>query len=107
MNKEEILEKSRRENKGHDLAEQTERRKNWQASFIAAVIAIAVVICLQFMTGHDDESCALIFVIFAMDFGMFLRQAIKRRKASDIGMMLVFGIIMIMAFVRFIRYLLK
>ena len=105
MNKEEILEKSRKENTGHDLAEQTERRKNWQAAFIASVIAAPIIMILQFATGHGDESGAIAVMIFAMDFGTFLRQAIKKRKAFEIGMALLFGVIMVMAAVHYIQYL--
>lgn len=105
MNKDEILEKARKENKGHDLAEQTERRKNWQAAFIAAIIAAPIIMILQFMTGHGDEAGAIAVMIFAMDFGTFLRQAIKKRKAFEIGMTLVFGVIMVCAAVHYIQYL--
>lgn len=105
MNRDEILEKARKENKGHDLAEQTERRKNWQAAFIAAIIAAPIIMILQFMTGHDDEAGAIAVMIFAMDFGTFLRQAIKKRNAFEIGMTLVFGVIMVCAAVHYIQYL--
>ena len=62
---------------------------------------------MQFATGHEDESGAIVVMIFAMDFGSFLRQAIKKRRASDIGLMLLFGIIMVSAAVNYIRYLTK
>ena len=105
MNKEEILAKAREENKGADLAEQTERRKNWQAAFIAAVIVAPVMMILQFATGHGEESGALVVVIMAMDLGTFLRQAINKRKAFEICMTLLFGSIMVMAAVHYIQYL--
>lgn len=105
MNKEAILEKARKENKGHDLAEQAERRKNWQAAFVAAVIVAPIIMILQFVTGHGDESGAIVVMIFAMDFGAFLRQAIKKRKAFEIGMALLFGTIMVSAAIHYIRYL--
>ena len=105
MTREEILEKARKENKGHDLVEQIERRKNWQAAFIAAIIAAPIIMILQFATGHDKEAGAIIVMIMAMDFGTFLRQAIKKRKAFEIGMTLTFGVIMSCAAVHYIRYL--
>ena len=97
MNKDEILEKARKENMGEYFT-------TW-AAFIAAIIAAPIIMILQFATGHGDESGAIAVMIFAMDFGTFLRQAIKKRKAFEIGMALLFGVIMVMAAVHYIQYL--
>ena len=105
MTKEEILAKSRTENKGADLAEMDERRKNWQAAFFAGLAMIAIMVTLQYVTNHEKEAGAVITVLMAMDFGMFLRSAVKKRTAYDIGIALVFGVSTVLAGLNYCKHL--
>lgn len=105
MNKDEILAKSRKENKGADLAEMDERRKGWQASFFAGLAVMMIMITLQYVTNHEKEAGALITVLMAMDFGMFLRGAIKKRGIGDFALAGIFLAITILSGIHYVKYL--
>ena len=107
MTKEEILAKSRGENKGADLAEMDERRKGWQASFFAGLAAIMIIITMQYATHHEMEAGALITVIMAMNSGMWVRSALKKRKADYILLALMCAAATVIACVHYFKYLIR
>lgn len=105
MNKEEILAKSRKENKGADLAELDERRKNWQVSFIAGLAAIMIVMTMQYATNHEKEAGALITVMMAMQLGMWVRIALKKRRADYSLLALMTAAATVIAGAHYFKYL--
>ncbi|MBR3045915.1 MAG: hypothetical protein IKI45_15710 [Oscillospiraceae bacterium] len=109
MNKEEILAKSRQENKGGDLAAQAEKEQNWNAAFLIGGIWVLIVYVLQMMTDHDEQAWGTMSIMFWMLFGNALRPAIRACKTGggiEIVPMVLFLLLAILWSVRYILYLL-
>ena len=109
MNKEEILAKSRKENKGGDLAAQAEKKQNWNAAFLIGGIWVLAVYILQMMTDHDEQAWGTMSIMFWMLFGNALRPAIRAWKKGggiEIVPMVLFLLLAILWSVRYILYLL-
>ena len=108
MNKEEILAKSREENKGGDLAAQAEKKQNWNAAFLVGGIWVLAVYVLQMMTDHEEQAWGTMSIMFWMLFGNALRPAIRACKKGggiEIVPMVLFLLLAVLWSVRYILYL--
>ncbi|WP_297961251.1 DUF6442 family protein [uncultured Ruminococcus sp.] len=83
MNKEEILAKSRQENKNRDIAEIDKSKNASRFALIFSMCFIVLLTTLSFIaTGHVDYG--VIATEFSITFSMYLYRAIKSRSAADI-----------------------
>ena len=83
MNKEEILEKSRQENKNRDIAEIDKAKSAARFSMIFSMCFIVIFTGLSLgATGHVN--LGVIATEFSITFSMLLYKAIKSKKAVDI-----------------------
>ena len=85
MDKNEILERAREENRGKDLFDEELRKKSWFSVRWAIVLIGAILIILQFISGHRSEIYAVIAMFWAFDLGTVFMAACKRKSAKDWG----------------------
>ena len=85
MNKEEILAKSRKENKGHDVAEADKARSAAKFAITASLTFTALWTMLSVIAAE-----------FCMVFSMQLYSALKSRKLADVFLALLSGSAFIM-----------
>ncbi len=95
MNKEEILAKSRKENKGHDVAEADKARSAAKFAITASLTFTALWTMLSFIAAHR-VNFAVIAAEFCMVFSMQLYSALKSRKLADVFLALLSGSAFIM-----------
>ncbi|MBP5378404.1 MAG: hypothetical protein J6Y64_02555 [Ruminococcus sp.] len=100
MNKEEILAKSRKENKNRDIAEIDKTRNASRFAIIISVCFIAIYTCLSFAAGKR-VNYGMVATEFCILFAMNIHKAIKSRTSTDIflaaSMGFVFAIFTFMA----------
>ena len=83
MNKEEILAKSRQENKNRDIAEIDKAKSAARFSMIFSLIFICIFTALSLgATGRVNYG--VIATEFCITFSMFLYKAVKSKNAADI-----------------------
>lgn len=83
MNKEEILEKSRQENKNRDIAEIDRARSASRFAMLFSLCFIVIYTMLSlFASNHVNYG--MIATEFCMIFAMNLHKAIKSRTSADI-----------------------
>jgi len=83
MQKEEILEMSRKENKNNDLVEQEIYKT---ASFVGTIvgwITIAFVLILTGIVQHKPNYGAL-FIFYAIESGIFITKYVKLKKTHEL-----------------------
>lgn len=106
MTKEEILAKSREENKYEDLPEKEIQKSAFLASkwCIAAVAVVLLLLCI--IMDRFEESHIIMSMIWALDFGEALYAAIRHRtkKSLWLSSALFLGLL-IWDFVLAVRYL--
>lgn len=83
MNKEEILEKSRQENKNRDIAEMSQTK---DASKFAIIFSLAFYIIYSTLTmiAHKPLNKGIAAMETCVVFAVFLHKAIKTRKSEHI-----------------------
>ena len=91
MNKEEILEKSRLENKNRDIAEIDHFKSAARFALIISMAFTALWTMLS-LFATQRVNYGIIAVEFCMSFSMWLYRAIKSKKASDILLATVSGL---------------
>ena len=110
MTKEEILEKSRKENKGKDLPARHEQLAGWNAAFLCGLAAIVLILTVQTFTDHIEESRCILAVLFFMSFGNNLRIGFSKHNFKDRIFYLVlaglFFVMGIFAMTLYFKYLL-
>ena len=83
MNKEEILAKSRQENKNRDIAEIDKAKSAARFSMIFSLIFICIFTTLSII-ATSRVNYGVIATEFSICFSMFLYKAIKGKNAMDI-----------------------
>lgn len=83
MNKEEILEKSRKENKGQDKYEEEIIGNGHSVGIILASILATIFYVIQIMLG-EGSNLSLYAIIGAFLSGIFITKAIKLKRKHEI-----------------------
>ena len=83
MNKEEILAKSRNENKNRDIAE-LDRAKSASRFSLAFSLCFIMIYTLLTIIATGHVNIGVLATEFSLVFSMFLYKAFKSRSASDI-----------------------
>ena len=97
MNKEEILEKSRQENKNRDIAEIDKAKSAARFSMIFSMCFIVIFTGLSLgATGHVN--LGVIATEFSITFSMLLYKAIKSKDAADIFCAVTMGLAFLITF---------
>lgn len=104
MNKEEILKKSKEENKYSDEREKAIQINSYS---IAATVGVCVCVLFQivegFIFGRDTSHIRVIFsVIF---FSKYLIDAIKIRKKYHIILAVSFGIVLLLSIISYVIFI--
>ena len=91
MEKEEILAKAQKENKGEDLVDkQAQREGAWIAYFVAVLSIIIVDLVNGFVLGDVNRGAD--FALFSMAFTAFLIKFIRLRKTHELFVAICWGI---------------
>ncbi len=91
MNKEEILEKSRGENKSKDIYEQEVLKEAGNAGAITAAIVCAVFFIMQVLVG-EGLNYGLWSIIFSMEAACFITKAIRLKRTHEIILAVLYSI---------------
>lgn len=106
MEKEEILKKAQKENKGVDLADLAAQKDGCYVAYIIGVLLLIAVDTINGFVLHNVNRGAD-FVLFAMAFAVFLTKYIKLRKKHELVMTLFWGTLSICMLVVWILQLAK
>lgn len=92
MNKEEILAKSRQENKNRDIAEID---KTKSASRFALIVSMCFIVIWTMLSliATSRVNYAVIATEFSIVFSMWLYRAIKSRTSADIALAAINGLV--------------
>ena len=96
MTREEILEKSRKENKNQDLETVSLRMRSYLTQRWTVVAVGVTLLILQVITGNIEQFHSVMLMVWALDLGESLYKAVKRKQKKDwleAAVMLVFLII--------------
>ena len=107
MTKEEILAKSREENKYQDLEELEIKRNSYRAGYAAVAVIAVIYAIVQNHTDHIESYNGLFSVLSAFWFGQTVFTAIRSRKSRSeniIASVLMLGITVYFAW-HYIMYL--
>ena len=91
MTKEEILEKSRSENKGKDIVEEEFTRKGFLICWTVSLVAASIVAMLEAIL-LDRQNSGLFFALMSGLFSFFLVKYIKLRKKHELFVTIAYGI---------------
>ncbi len=100
MNKNDILAKSRNENKNGD-----ERERDIRLRAYATSASIGAIICMLLVIIESvfDRSISMIWIIYSgMMFSKDVINAIKLKKRMDIGLSVMWGIVLVLHFIVYI-----
>jgi len=104
MNKEEILEKSRSENKGKDIVEEEIIRKGFLVCWLVSLIAASVVAMVEgIVLGKQNSG-----IFFSLMSGLsvfFVFKYIKLRRKHELFIAVMYGIAAICFLIAWIIYL--
>lgn len=103
MEKEQILEMSRKENKNNDLVEQATYKT---AAFVGTVvgwIAIAVVLMLTGFIQHKTNYGAL-FIFFAIESGIFISKYVVLKKTHELIVSAIYSLAALCTCVLFVLF---
>ena len=94
MNKEEILEKSRQENKNRDIAEIDRARSASRFAMLFSLCFIVIYTMLSMLSlfATSRVNYGMIATEFCMIFAMNLHKAIKSRTSADIAVAALNGL---------------
>lgn len=95
MNKEEILERSRKENKNQDIFEKDVIIKGNYYACIASAIIATIFFVVQIFTG-GGMNYGLYAVVFAMPMAGFWFKYIKLRKKHELLVAICYTVVVIM-----------
>ncbi|MGN0115682.1 MAG: DUF6442 family protein [Acutalibacteraceae bacterium] len=90
MNKYEILEKSRNENRNKDIVELEILRKSQRIGGIVALILVCILMFVEEFIFQKQKNFAYLAIIFSFIAGTFVYRAVKSKSKQDI----VFAVLM-------------
>ncbi len=91
MTREEILEKSRSENKGKDIVEEEFIRKGFLVCWIVSLVAASIVALIEGIVLGKQNS-GLFFALMSDLFSFFLVKYIRLRKKHELFITIMYGI---------------
>lgn len=91
MNKDEILEKSRKENKNQDIYENEVIIKGNQYACLASAVLATVFFVIQIFTG-GGINYGLYAVVFSMPMGSFWFKFVKLRRKHELLVSIIYTI---------------
>lgn len=91
MNKEQILEMSRKENKNIDLPEAANYRTAALVGTIVGWIAIAIVLMITGFVEHKTNYGAL-FIFFAIESAIFVTKYVNLKKMHELVVSLIYSV---------------
>ncbi len=89
MNKEEVLEKSRRENNNRDIYENEVLREGGNIGAIVAAILAAIFFIVQIMLG-GGQNYGLFAVVFSIPAASFVVKAVRLRRKHEIAIAILY-----------------
>ena len=90
MNREEILEKSRQENRGQDVADLEVSRSSVVLGWIVAVCALAVVAVAEALR-YERMNSGIFFGVMTGCAAIFIRKYLKQRKRHELVISVVYS----------------
>ncbi len=106
MNREEILQKSREENKGIDVAELEASRHDTAWAAVIAIV-VATVLYMVELVARDNTNPALYVVILSIGTTMVTRKALRKKDRTTITCAALATVSLVMFLVAFIIKLVK
>jgi hypothetical protein len=106
MNREEILEKSRQENRGQDIANLEVSRSSIVFGWIVAICLLAVVAVTEAIK-YDRMNSGIFFAVMAGCSAIFIRKYLKLHKKHELYISIVYVIAAAAFFVSWILQLTK
>ena len=91
MTREEILEKSRSENKGKDIVEEEFIKKGFLVCWIVSLVAASIVAIIEGIVLGKQNS-GLFFALMSGLFSFFLMKYIRLRKKHELFITIMYGI---------------
>ena len=106
MNKEEILAKSKQENRGQDIASLEVSRASMLFGWITAICLLALVAVVEAIT-FDRMNNGIFFAVMAGCSAIFINKYLKLRKKHELYITIVYIIAAIAFFIAWILQLTK
>ena len=91
MNKEDILEMSKQENKGLDIANLEAAKSGMQIGWIVVICLLALVAVVDAIKFNHLDS-GIFFAVMAGSFSIFLYKYMKLRKKHELCVSVIYGI---------------
>ncbi len=91
MNREEILEKSRQENHGQDVANLETSRSSIVCGWLVAVCLLAVVAVTEALK-YDRMNSGIFFAVMAGCAAIFIRKYLKLRKRHELFIAVIYTV---------------
>ena len=106
MNRDEILEKSRQENRGQDVASLEVSRSSIVFGWIVAVCLLAFVSVVEAIK-YDRMNSGIFFAVMAGCSAIFIRKYLKLRKKHELYISIIYAIAAAAFLVAWILQLMK
>ena len=106
MNKEEILAKSKQENRGQDIANLEVSKASMQFGWITAVCLLALVAVVEAIV-YERMNTGIFFAVTAGCSAIFINKYLKLRKRHEFYIAIVYMIVAIAFFIAWILRLTK
>ncbi len=94
MKKDEILARSRAENKNRDIYEQEVLKQGWEIAFIAAAVLAAVFSAVQIFVG-GGANCGLWAIVFSGMMATFWVKWLKLRRRHEFVLALIYTAVVV------------
>jgi hypothetical protein len=91
MNREEILEKSRQENRGQDVANLEVSRSSMECGSVVAVCMLAVVAVTEALR-YDRMNHGIFFAVMAGCAAVFIHKYLKLRKRHELIISIIYTV---------------
>lgn len=95
MNKDEILAKSRKENKNQDIYEREVLKASGYLSAVTAACIAGIFYIVQILLGKG-QNYGLFAVVFSISATSFIVKAIRFKRRKDIGLAVAYSMITLM-----------
>ena len=107
MNKEQILELSRQENKDKDIFELEVNNKAQRLGGLIAIIITIVCILCEHLDLHGDAHSSYLLILTSGLTGMWGMRVAKLRRKHEVAVLAVVALLLIYAAVMFIKGILR
>lgn len=90
MDREEILAKSKRENRGQDIADLETSKAGLRTGYIVIICALCAVAVAEALV-YERMNCGIFFAVMAGSGSVFLYKYLKLRKTHELVMTVVYA----------------